>query len=530
MPDLKISALPPSPPLVGTEPLPIDRGSITYRTTTGDVARFHDRVVDARDYGGTGDGITDDTAAIQAAVDACATTGGITYLAAGTWVVSSPILLARGVILLGATTFDPEHGTVLRLADGANCPMLWTPGGASGDPLVGTGDGTHFMGIDLLVLDGNGDNQASDNIAVKMWGNFVGGFIGKILVKDNRGPALSLWYADIDVDLLWAVHTRITDGVSAAVMVGDPDTTIVPGISSAVNFKKLFIEHTQNAMGLAEGDSQSDPTKRADGLRIERTNMVSIVGGHFENNKRDVVFGPSVGQVDIDNFDSIFSDGIFHFEAMPAAAVQINNARSQFATSGTPTMVGSDVAGIGEEVGTSLTHFLVDPFKAAHITPSSMPEGELFVPAANFSPQSGLTAIDLIGTGGSGGTQGWNMSDVATRTVVHMREIPPWWKTFAVDLWHMNNGAGSGDVKATVQVDYYTVGGANPSTIASNTDAITVGAQSLIEVESGRIASVTRATGTSRLHRFVVSRLGGDGADTLTNAWTFIGLNLRRLT
>ena len=50
-----------------------------------------------RDYGAKGDGVTDDTAAIQAAVDACATVGGTVSFAPGVYTISSPIELPPNV-------------------------------------------------------------------------------------------------------------------------------------------------------------------------------------------------------------------------------------------------------------------------------------------------------------------------------------------------------------------------------------------------------------------------------------------------
>ena len=56
------------------------------------------RVCDPRDFGAAGDGARKDTAAIQAAIDACATTGGTVRLAGGVF-LSGTIRLASGVTL-----------------------------------------------------------------------------------------------------------------------------------------------------------------------------------------------------------------------------------------------------------------------------------------------------------------------------------------------------------------------------------------------------------------------------------------------
>ena len=69
--------------------------------TNGSLKNYYINVKDPA-YGAVGDGSADDTAAIQAAINALSTTGGIVWLPHGVYKISSPLNLANGsVTLLG---------------------------------------------------------------------------------------------------------------------------------------------------------------------------------------------------------------------------------------------------------------------------------------------------------------------------------------------------------------------------------------------------------------------------------------------
>ncbi|CAB4164179.1 Pectate lyase superfamily protein [uncultured Caudovirales phage] len=103
MANVKISGLPAASTLTGAELVPVVQSGVTSQTTlaampyvpsgTGAVtttvqAKLR-QTVSVKDFGAVGDGVTDDTAAIQAAIDSFPANGGTIYLPIGTYLIST---------------------------------------------------------------------------------------------------------------------------------------------------------------------------------------------------------------------------------------------------------------------------------------------------------------------------------------------------------------------------------------------------------------------------------------------------------
>ena len=90
MTTIKISQLPDaSLPLTGTEVVPLDQAGVTKKVSIDDIGA--NVLVSVKSYGATGDGVTDDTAAIQAAINA----NKSVFFPAGTYKISTPIILSQ---------------------------------------------------------------------------------------------------------------------------------------------------------------------------------------------------------------------------------------------------------------------------------------------------------------------------------------------------------------------------------------------------------------------------------------------------
>jgi hypothetical protein len=107
----------------------------------------------ARDFGAVGDGETLDTAAIQAAIEACAGTGGTVILDAGTYYSGTIFLrsdltlrLEEGAILLGSTAVEdyPAKGLIY----GADIENVIIEG-----PGIMDGNGEYWWGAYLILED-----------------------------------------------------------------------------------------------------------------------------------------------------------------------------------------------------------------------------------------------------------------------------------------------------------------------------------------------------------------------------------------
>jgi len=158
-------------------------GSTTARTLAN---RFAD-TVNVKDFGAIGNGVANDTAALQAAINFASTNGGGTvFFPFGTYLVSAAIIIKNDIILdLGKST--------IRLASGANDDVIRTVDFYN---LIGTNNYSSSTPNRFVIqngtIDGNAANQSPSNpdtcngLALYAYGYVL----RDVNIKDSRGHGI----------------------------------------------------------------------------------------------------------------------------------------------------------------------------------------------------------------------------------------------------------------------------------------------------------------------------------------------------
>lgn len=159
-------------------------------------------------YGAVGDGVTDDTLAVQAAINSL-TNGGCVYFPPGVYLLGT-------ITVYGATTLLGAGGwaTTLRLKAGANAALIQTPD-----------DGVQRYGLNIrsMGLDGQADVQTSGTTPLINIRGMSEPTLGDLYIRHPRGAAISIGQATAGIYCTVPVLDRI-------VIRGDDTNSHGPGI------------------------------------------------------------------------------------------------------------------------------------------------------------------------------------------------------------------------------------------------------------------------------------------------------------
>lgn len=248
------------------------------------------------DYGALGDGMTDDTAAIQLAIDtAHKAGGGIVFFpipAGGAYVVNGTLALTdyENIELVGAEASNNQYaaptGVILLRTAGTGTMLAWT--------MVLAGTSLRGWAIRNLVFDCNG--LADTGLLL---GDLYGGLLDNVMVWAPTVVAIDIFPGGAAGSLGFQRNTvsRVT---TRCVDVGSTNAIAMrwrsagPGSSNvSINLFENILLYHENGVGLDAGDSDSNIVVQlaagngggggtAEGILLRGSN--SVAGGHCRDN------------------------------------------------------------------------------------------------------------------------------------------------------------------------------------------------------------------------------------------------------
>ena len=274
--------------------------------------------VNARRHGAKGDGKTNDSKALQAALDAAQTNGPICHVPAGLYRLDEPLTVPPGVTLCGASGGVPHSeqpiGTVL-LAFGGR-------GQADGEPLITLKSNGVVRNLVIHYPE-----QSLPEVAPYPWSIRVDGELCQVLDVTLTNP-----YQAIDLGTKWNELHLVRNVFGCPLKIGiyiDQCTDI--GRIENVHFNPNFWTRMALKPGFAGGDIKGYLEKNLVGFKIGKTDWEFItnsfvifprIGFHFDD------FGHGPGNAVITQSGSdICPVAVRVDRTQPHAGVQIANGQ-----------------------------------------------------------------------------------------------------------------------------------------------------------------------------------------------------------
>lgn len=154
--------------------------------THNKLTQVKDPYVDVRAYGAVGDGVTDDTTAIQNAINSVKANGcGKIFLPGGVWKITSPIELSYGVILEGSGKaacfiYNTGNGPAIKFV--STVVNAYPQNGSSTLP--------YYWSIRKLAI--RGDSALASNTGIKLSDGASYGLVESVDIMDTGSHAIDM--------------------------------------------------------------------------------------------------------------------------------------------------------------------------------------------------------------------------------------------------------------------------------------------------------------------------------------------------
>ena len=255
----------------------------TARTVQSKLRDF----VSVKDFGAVGDGVADDTAAIQAAVNAAQITGQSVYLPAGTYLVTSVNGSGAINISAGIEMFGDGAGTIIKLKSGATGFVIYGYNAAV------------FSGLHLrdFVVDGNSVATAQLDAGLVQILNASDFILDNLTVKNGTRASAP---AGINGIAIADTASNITSGTIQNCVIE--------------NCSKGLLNWTSNARnGLIQGNILRNAVGNglAPGLQINGGQNVKVIGNSIYGNEGSGVLIGTDGSGNAPRFPVIIGNHIY---------------------------------------------------------------------------------------------------------------------------------------------------------------------------------------------------------------------------
>jgi hypothetical protein len=337
--------------------------------------------VDVRAYGAVGDGVTDDKAAIQSAIDAASGAGGgVVFFPSGTFLISSSLASKRSVRLVGS---------------GREATVIYNSGTGVAIDIDGTSSSTAYFEVSDLWIKGN--PSSSHGIEINQ--------AQHVLLKRLRiGDATTTYAPDIGIRLLgYPMYS-----------VSIEDTVIYGTRGENIRFENNALTRADfNLIHVTCGDADINGNGTAYNIYLDSVSNFHAMGLVVENSATVQSAG---GIVFANTINSAVIEGLYYedrqstrkntIDALSASSLTILGAYSdghdyflQTATNGVNNGIISGVRTISSQTGTVDSTLATDKFILL---------GNRFDIDPTFSTPRGIWQLDtnfLSGYVGESGTE-----------------------------------------------------------------------------------------------------------------------------